>query len=345
MSQRERKPWRRCFGAAVRLLPILAVLQGCGDGVTETPSETDAAEQTSPSEQHATAELELGGVQSAAVPDDPALDNVARGLLGQAEMAMSQGRPDAVGALLKPVLARGTVPSRVRFVAGWAAYQLLRYEDSVTLMGQALAQDPGLLKDSRVLAFGHHKLGQFEAASQLFEDITEVAPQEYRAWYGWGLAELSLGHYESAEQHLERALADHPDYIKARYTLGRLYEEQGHAEQALPHVMFVLKQEPSHVEALYLLSRVQSALGFKDEAEVTVTRWRVAYEVRERLGPMQQLIIEGLATPAVFLGMAEQYALLNDHAQQGKSLRDGLRRFPGDSGLTAALVALAAAER
>ena len=273
---------------------------------------------------------------------DPPLDDLARDALGQAETAMSQGRPEVVAGLLQELLDRETVPSRVLFVAGWAAYQLLRYEDTVELMGRALSQNPALLADSRVLAFGHHKLGDFARAAELFASITEIAPQEHRAWYGLGLAELSQGKHVAAQEHLERCLAAQPDYLKARYTLARLFEESGRPELALPDVTHVLDVEPSHVEALYLLSRVQSALGLDAEAEATVARWRLAYSVRERLGPLRQRVIEGQATPEVFLEMATQFALLEDRTQQGRALQDGLRRFPEHMGLRTAMAALTA---
>jgi len=262
------------------------------------------------------------------VSTDPPLDSAGRELVQQAEQAMSASRPEQAAELLRPLLEQDPAASRALFVAGWAAYQLLRYEDAVELMGSALSQDPGLLRDSRVLAFAHHKLGEFLRAAELFEQITQVAPDEYRAWYGLGLAELSLGRHDLAQQHLERCLEQRPDYIKGRYTLARVHEELGRPGQALPHVTLVLETEPSHVEALYLLSRAQAALGQQAAAEATVARWRLAYEVRERLGPLQQQVVEGLATPDVFLAMARQYALLEDRVNQSRVLRDGLRRYP-----------------
>lgn len=299
---------------------------GQGSQVSE-PAATDAVHEPSP--------------EFAPPPVDPPLDAQAQDALGQAEAAMSQGRADAVGGLLQEVLEREAVPSRVLFVAGWAAYQLLRYEDTVELMGRALSQNPGLLADSRVLAFGHHKLGDFARAAELFAAITEVAPLEHRAWYGLGLAELSQGEHGPAQEHLERCLADRPDYLKARYTLARLFEESGRPQLALPEVTDVLDTEPSHVEALYLLSRVQSALGLNADAEATVARWRLAYTVRERLGPLRQRVIDGQATPEVFLEMASQFALLEDRTQQGRALQDGLRRFPEHMGLRVAMASLA----
>lgn len=264
---------------------------------------------------------------------DPPLVSADRELLQQAEVAMSASRPEQVAELLQPLLEQDPAPSRALFVAGWAAYQLLRYEDAVDLMGRALSQDPSLLRDSRVLGFAHHKLGEFLRAAELFEQITHAAPDEYRAWYGLGLAELSLGKHELARQHLERCLEDRPEYIKARYTLARVHEELGRPAEALPHVTFVLETEPSHVEALYLLSRVQAALGQQAAAEATVARWRLAYEVRESLGSLQQQVVEGHAKPEIFLEMARQYALLEDHVNQSRVLSNGLRRYPDHAGL------------
>jgi tetratricopeptide (TPR) repeat protein len=298
------------------------------------PAQTGASESSPTGTASAAnaADANTGTEPAAALPD-PALDAQGSELLALAEQAMSASRPDDVADLLGSLLERDPAPSRALFVAGWAAYQLLRYEDAVELMGRALAQDPGLLANSRVLGFAHHKLGEFEQAVQLFERITRAAPEEYRAWYGLGLTELSLGRHGVARTHLERCLRDQPEYLKGRYTLGRLFEELGQPEAALPHVTFVLETEPSHVEALYLLSRVHSALGQPAEAEATVARWRLAYAVRERIGPLQQQVVEGQAIPELFLEMARQYALLDDLVNQSRVLRDGLRRFPQHGGL------------
>jgi len=331
----------RVGGLALRALAgasLLLTAMACTDTASDSGSGEQASQVAEPATTDAVSEPSS---EPAAIPVDPPLDVPAQDALALAETAMSQGRPDAVAGLLQQILDRETVPSRVLFVAGWAAYQLLHYEDSVQLMGRALTQDPELLADSRVLAFGHHKLGDFDRAAELFAAITEVAPREYRAWYGLGLAELSRGEYGPAQEHLERCLSDRPDYLKARYTLARMFEESGRPELALPEVTDVLDTEPSHVEALYLLSRVQAALGLSAEAEATVARWRLAYTVRERLGPLRQRVINGQASPELFLEMASQFALLEDRTQQGRALQDGLRRFPEHMGLRMAMASLA----
>lgn len=273
-------------------------------------------------------------------------------LVLRAERALGAERPAEVAGILAPLLAREPPPPRALFLSGWAAYQMQQYGECVELLERALAADPGLTGQVRVLGFAHYKLGDHEQARDVFArylearsaDQPEDQPDDYRAHYGLGLSELALGRHDQARPSLERALELQPAYAKAHYALARLHAEQGRPAEALPHVSFVLQREPHHVEALYLLSQVQKDLGDSAAATATLERWQQAYATRERVGPLQQQVRQGLASADVFLVLAGEHARLGDTDQAAAALREGLHRFPGDPRLAQALAALQAGD-
>jgi tetratricopeptide (TPR) repeat protein len=76
------------------------------------------------------------------------------------------------------------------------------------------------------------RAGLLEEASDVFERLVEVAPDEWRGHAGLGEIELRRGQSAQAAEHLERAVALDPQALNARSLLGLAYRGLGRMEEA-----------------------------------------------------------------------------------------------------------------
>lgn len=275
-------------------------------------------------------------------PLPPPLAGADLDRLRQATLALEQERHGTVETLLAPLLQRPAPPARALLLAGWADYNLQRYSECVERLEAALASDPTLVADSRILGFAYYKLGAYAEAARAFRAVlaTGERSSDHRTHYGLGQVLYTQGEYDAARPHLLRALELAPDYQRARLTLGRVLHALGDPAGALPLVQGVVDAEPSHADALYALSQVLAALGRTESAEAAAARWSEVYAIQERVGALDRQILAGADDPELFLAKAQLFLSIADRALAEEALRAGLGRRPGDERLAAALVAL-----
>jgi Tfp pilus assembly protein PilF len=97
-----------------------------------------------------------------------------------------------------------------------------------------------------------------------------LLPENPRAQYLLGMAELGAGAETRAQADLERAVILRPAYREARLRLGALYLKMGDAAKAQAQFEHAVAQDPSDVGATLQLARAQEANGQTDAAEATL---------------------------------------------------------------------------
>ncbi|MFX1429921.1 MAG: tetratricopeptide repeat protein [Promethearchaeota archaeon] len=105
----------------------------------------------------------------------------------------------------------------------------------------------------------YYTLG-YEKAKQLFERITQLSPNNYRAFYNLGIACFNLGQLEKAIIYLEKALHIKPDYKYCLYNLGLVYEDMEKYEDALKFYEKALEIDPGFTYALVARSEMRKKL-------------------------------------------------------------------------------------
>lgn len=101
---------------------------------------------------------------------------------------------------------------------------------------------------------------EFEKAKQLFERITDLSPNNYRALYNLGIAHYNLGQMEYAKNSFEIALKIKPDYKYCLYNLGLIHEEMEKYEEALNYYEQALEIDPNFNYALVAQSQIRQKL-------------------------------------------------------------------------------------
>jgi tetratricopeptide (TPR) repeat protein len=100
----------------------------------------------------------------------------------------------------------------------------------------------------------------YEESKQIFERITKLSPDNYRAYYNLGIACFNLGELEDAINNLEKALKIKPDYKYCLYNLGLIFESIKKFEEALKFYEKALEIDPNFTYALAARSEIRQKL-------------------------------------------------------------------------------------
>lgn len=120
----------------------------------------------------------------------------------------------------------------------------------------------------------------FEDAVARFAAAARLAPAEWRAYAGLGLAYKKLGRGEEARFALVRALGGNPGHVESRLELARLLADLGEPDEALTHLTALLAVDRNHLQALYLGFLLHRKTGAADEAGRWLARYRALKAVK-----------------------------------------------------------------
>jgi predicted O-linked N-acetylglucosamine transferase (SPINDLY family) len=157
------------------------------------------------------------------------------------------------------------------------------------------------------------RVGELEAAEEVYQAVVEAVPEHADAWNRLGgiyyqrgdfakaeeylaravecfgdhpqfhnnlaIARLMLGKPDQAEASCRRALALKPDYVEALNNMGAALEAQSRFTSAAKHYKRVLEFEPFFAEGHYNLGNALRGAGRVDEA---IESYRKALELRPR---------------------------------------------------------------
>lgn len=149
---------------------------------------------------------------------------------------------------------------------GAIAFEEGRPDEAISLMEQAIEEDPSIPAHFGNLAEVHRKLGNLDRAI----DLSRKALQVYAVYPGalntLGLALLARGDLEEAEQALRKAIEFRPDYAPAHAALGNVLRARGAPDRAVRAFKRALRRDPGMVDAQLALGATLSDLGRMEEA-------------------------------------------------------------------------------
>jgi predicted O-linked N-acetylglucosamine transferase (SPINDLY family) len=161
--------------------------------------------------------------------------------------------------------------ARAFHLAGVVAHQLGR-NDAATLIGRAVAIDPGLAEAHNdrgvILAAG----GLFADAVPCFESAVQLNPKYLEARGNLGRALLAIGRVEGAVLQFERLLKNVPDSPLAHFSLANALEGARNAETAERHYRCAIELRPDFLDAHMHLAALLQKSGRLAEACATAER-------------------------------------------------------------------------
>ncbi|GAA6615029.1 hypothetical protein NUACC26_008180 [Scytonema sp. NUACC26] len=99
-----------------------------------------------------------------------------------------------------------------------------------------------------------------------YDKILEMNPNDYKAWYGYGVVRKNLGSYEEAIVYLDKAVEIKPNYYKAWYARGNALYGLDLYEEAITSYDKAIKFKPDYAEAWYYRGQALAQLGSHEEA-------------------------------------------------------------------------------
>ena len=108
---------------------------------------------------------------------------------------------------------------------------------------------------------------KYEAASQAFKNVTDIDPQDYQAWFNYGLALDHLPSGGSASISAYRnAIKVNGNYPKAHYQLGHVLLLTGKIEEGAQELQRAIQLNPRYSLAYFRLGCFQRSQGKEIEA-------------------------------------------------------------------------------
>lgn len=112
--------------------------------------------------------------------------------------------------------------------------------------------------------YGHHLTDewilQYDKARDIFKEITELEPQNHRAFYNLGICLFYMQKYEEALINFNKALKIKPDYKFCHYNIGLLYEDKNQFKKALKAYNRALKIDPDFSYAKQAKRNIERAI-------------------------------------------------------------------------------------
>lgn len=119
-----------------------------------------------------------------------------------------------------------------------------------------------------LLARANIALQNWQAAYDLFKELSVRVPTFAPAYYAMGWLSVRLNHLDDARQQLERALSLAPGLTGARYELAQLALDDGELDSAEKFIESVLKQNPEDAKANMAMGDITMRKGKPDEARM-----------------------------------------------------------------------------
>jgi tetratricopeptide (TPR) repeat protein len=145
-----------------------------------------------------------------------------------------------------------------------------RTREAIQEYEKVLAIDPRMPGIHAAIAELHADAAEFDKAAASYGREVEIAPQNARANYRYGLVLMQLSRVEAAIPRLEQAVAADPSLVDAWLQLGKGLAQVGHLAKAERALLEVTKAEASgelKITAHYQLSLLYRKLGSRTEAE------------------------------------------------------------------------------
>lgn len=172
-------------------------------------------------------------------------------------------------ALSYLIRARAASPNDVETLAHFGEICIRRDlgPDAHDALTKAHQLDPSNNSVLYLLARSNIALENWQAAYDLFQELSLRLPAFAPAHYAMGWLDVRLNHMADARQQLEEAISLSPDLTGARYELAQLAIGNGDLHSAEELLARVLKQNPKDARANMTMGDLAMREGRLDEAE------------------------------------------------------------------------------
>ncbi len=154
-----------------------------------------------------------------------------------------------------------------------AAHQAGNLTEAERLYNLVLAGDKKQFDALHMLAILHAQRGNFDSATRLFRDASQIKPDHAPCHYNHGNVLIELKQFEQAIACYDKALVIAPGYIEAHFNRGNALLRGGRSAEALASFDGALRLNPNVAEvhsgrgnALRALKRFDDALASFDTA-------------------------------------------------------------------------------
>lgn len=278
---------------------------------------------------------------------DMALGYFLTGLVDEQEKKLDVAESDYQQALAKQ--PRGTEPLQALVQLNLGRKQPARALDQLNAI---IAKDADNILARSLKGDVLASQGQFDAASQTYQDAIDRAPKQDSLYRGLSLAQLGGKHTDAAIAALSKGIDQNPDSQQLRLDLALLYTSLGRVDDAVNTYEQAIKRFPNSIGAannlaMLLVARKDDAASLKRAQEladllsaskdpvVVDTRGWVAYKsghYSDAVTLLTQAVDRSPQNPefSYHLGMAQLKAGNTLGAQKSLQLAvDTNRSFPG----------------
>lgn len=184
-------------------------------------------------------------------------------LLREANNELSRGQPDVAVRLLEHALELAPDNAEAHRLMGIAALMVGEHAKAIKHLRAALAQRPddaaiNMTLGSALVDAGAHEDGANEDGEKYLRRACELAPENARAWYNFGVALKFNRKAEQARGAFERTVAIDGGHIKARNKLADVMLSLGDTPAAVLMLRGTLSRQPDCTDAWIILGNVKT---------------------------------------------------------------------------------------
>ena len=118
------------------------------------------------------------------------------------------------------------------------------------------------------MALEHHQAGDFEKATDIYEQILAFDPENVEANHLFGVMALQTGNLNPALHLISKAVAAAPDFAEAHNNLGLVHQQRKKPQSAANSFRKAIQCDPAFVDAFVNLGSALDDLDDYKEAEV-----------------------------------------------------------------------------
>lgn len=165
------------------------------------------------------------------------------------------------------------------------------FDEAIGLLQQLRQAQPANTLAIYNLAVAFHEAGDLDAAVRTYRDVLKLSPEDADVHYNLGVVQAVLGKLDLAVQSYRRALKIAPDFASAHNNLGNALRAQGHLKAAAESYRAACKADPRSAEAHVNLAKAAAALGDDGEASL---HFSLAAEIEQRSVAASLSLADGL---------------------------------------------------
>jgi tetratricopeptide (TPR) repeat protein len=224
----------------------------------------------------------------AAVSQDVPSAPAAKPGVAEAQMLLKQGKTEEALRLLDRLATGEPEAAGLETTFGTAYFQSHKFPEAIEHLKKALAQNPGDLEATQILALSFYGSGDFASAAPLLEKLGPRLPASNPDGpYLLGISYIMTQRWDDARRAFAQMFSVPPESAMAYLLLGKIFVRQRLEDRAVPQIERALQLDPRLPMAHFLLGEIdlykdrpQHAVEeFQKELTVNPTVWLVYWRL------------------------------------------------------------------